>query len=203
MIRVDVLIPAAGAARRMRGRDKLLEPVGGCPQLRRVAAMAMAAGAPTVVALPRGDVARREVLEGLAVRIVEVRDTAEGMAASLRAGVAALPPDCAGVMILPADMPGIDANDIQCLCEVFRADPQAPILRGAAADGTPGHPVLFPARLFGALAEVAGDQGAREVLRRNAAQVRHVTLPGDHAVLDLDTPEDWHRWRARNDAPGD
>ena len=44
--RVAAIVLAAGAARRMRGRDKLLEPVGGRPVLRVVAEAARAA-APT------------------------------------------------------------------------------------------------------------------------------------------------------------
>ena len=36
-------------------------------------------------------------------------------------------------------------------------------------------------------------QGAREVLR--GAEVKLVPLPGRHALVDLDTPEDWAEWR--------
>ena len=40
--RIAALVLAAGAARRMRGRDKLLEPVAGRPLLRAVAEAALA-----------------------------------------------------------------------------------------------------------------------------------------------------------------
>ena len=55
----------------MRGRDKLMEPVGGRPVLRAVAAAARASrAAEVVVVLPPGAAARRAALDGLDVRIV-------------------------------------------------------------------------------------------------------------------------------------
>ena len=67
-------------------------------------------------------------------------------------------------------------------------------VRATGADGTPGHPVIFPARLFAALARLKGDTGARAVLEGEA--VLHVALPGRAALVDLDTPEDWAGWLA-------
>lgn len=193
--RVTILILAAGASSRMRGADKLLEPVGGRPLLAERAQAALAAGAPVVVALPVREVApaRWRAVEGLGVTSVAVDDAAAGMAASLRAGIEALPADTSAVLILLADMPEITPADMRALID--RADGQA-ILRGAGADGTPGHPVLFPRRDFAALAQVDGDQGAREVLGRERSRVRLVALPAAHALTDLDTPEDWARWNS-------
>lgn len=198
---VAILILAAGASSRMRGADKLLEPVDGRPLLAERAEAALTTGATVVVALPARDVApaRWRALEGLAVTCVTVEDAAAGMAASLVAGLHALPADAAGVLILLADMPEITPADMRALLDDFDG---STILRGAGADGTPGHPVLFAARDFAALAQVAGDQGARDVLSRERARVRLVPLPDAHAVTDLDSPEDWASWR-RSGRSGD
>jgi CTP:molybdopterin cytidylyltransferase MocA len=195
---VAILIPAAGASARMAPRDKLLEPVGGEPLLRRTARAALATGAPVLCTLPTDRPARAAALAGLALTRIAVPDAARGMSASLGAGVAALPPGCAGVMVLPADMPGIATQDLARLLAAF-ADGPGRILRGAAADGRPGHPVLFPADLFPELRRLEGDEGGRVLLRRHAARVTLVPLPGDRAVLDLDTPADWAAFRARRD----
>jgi CTP:molybdopterin cytidylyltransferase MocA len=100
-------------------------------------------------------------------------------------------------MMLLADLPEIDAADLRRVLAA-RADHPDAILRGAAADGTPGHPVLFPARFRSALMHLSGDRGARDLLRDHAAEVQLVRLPGRHAIADLDTPEDWAQWRAAN-----
>lgn len=187
-----ILILAAGAGRRMRGTDKLLEPVGGVPLLRHIATQARAVG-PLWVCLPPDAPQRRAVLVGLTCQIVPVPDADQGMSASLRRGVAALPTDAPGVMLVLADMPELSAADFQCMSNSFRTAPDQ-IHRAVNAQGQPGHPVVFPARLRGALGEVSGDQGARDILR--SERVITVPLPGQRATTDLDTPEAWADWRA-------
>jgi CTP:molybdopterin cytidylyltransferase MocA len=191
---VLILIPAAGSSSRMRGGDKLLEPVDGAPLLRRQAMMA-ATLAPVLVTLPPGRPARAAVLNGTGVQARTLPDAAEGMAASLRAGARAA--QGRALMVLPADMPDIDATDLATLIAEAAARPDA-ILRGTAADGTPGHPVVFPPDLLADLAALHGDEGARSVLRRHGLRIHPVPLPGRHALTDLDTPEDWAAWRAAN-----
>lgn len=190
-----ILILAAGASARMQGRDKLLEDVAGQPLLRDRARTALSTGAPVLVALPPQEAApaRWAALEGLEVTLVAVAHPEDGMSASLKAGLAALPASAPGLMVLLTDMPEISGADMAALLDRF--DGEA-ILRGAASDGTPGHPVLFPRRDFATLTRVSGDQGAREVLRAEADRVRLIPLPAAHALTDLDTQADWARWRA-------
>lgn len=189
-----ILILAAGASSRMRGGDKLLEQVAGEAQLARIARAALATGLTVHVALPPDRPDRRAVLADLAIRPVTVPDPAKGMAESLKAGLATLPPGAA-VMLLLADLPEITAADLTSLHALWQAEPEA-ILRGAAQDGTPGHPVCFPPDLRDDLMMLQGDEGARAVLVRHRARLRLIPLPDRHATTDLDTPEDWAAWRA-------
>jgi CTP:molybdopterin cytidylyltransferase MocA len=193
---VHVLIPAAGAARRMLGADKLLEPVDGVPQLARAAQAARGSGAALVwVTLPPDGAARRAVLKASRVKVIEVPDWQEGMAASLRAGVrAAAAHRATALIVLLADLPEIEAGDVARLITAHEEAPEA-VWRGAGEDGTPGHPVLLPARLFDAVAALRGDEGAKAVFAEEA--VRDLPLEGRRAVTDLDTPEAWAAWRAR------
>jgi molybdenum cofactor cytidylyltransferase len=195
---VHILILAAGASSRMRGADKLLEPVAGQPMLRHIAAVALGTGCPVTVALPLDQAAREVALDGLALRRLPVPDAAMGMSRALVRGIAVLaetgPED--GLMVLPADMPGFTSAALSRLIAEFAADPQR-ILRGGTSDGQPGHPVIFPHDLWPDLARVTGDEGGRSVLQANKGRVWVVPLPGQMATLDLDTPEDWAAWRAR------
>lgn len=179
----------------MRGTDKLLEPVAGQPLLRHQARTALATGAPVIVTLPPDRPERAAALADLPVTPVIVPDPSEGLAASLRAGVAALPDTAAAVMVLLADLPDLTTSDLALMIRTFRDDAAAPILRATAADGTPGHPVILPRRHFRALLALAGDDGARALLR-GAPDLRHIALPGTRATTDLDTPEAWAAWRA-------
>lgn len=197
---VHILVLAAGASSRMRGRDKLLQPIKGKPILRLVADTALGTGAPVIVTLPPASDARRKVLAGSNVRIVDVPDAALGMSRSIVRALADItaqdpgPED--GVMILPADMPGFSTKALADLISRFRAEPEL-IWRGGTLDGTPGHPAIFPADLWPQLARITGDEGGRSVLKRAQDRVRQVPLPGQMAVLDLDTPEDWAAYLGR------
>lgn len=180
----------------MRGGDKLLEQVAGLPLLRLMLERAGAvAEGPVLCTLPGPDHPRSACLDRLAVTPVFVTDAVEGMGASIRAGVGALPHGCGAVMVLPADLPEVEADDMRAMLTARQASPEA-ILHAVDCDGRAGHPVIFPADLFPALLRCHGDAGAREVLRGHADRIVTVALPDRHATTDLDTPEDWAAWRA-------
>ncbi len=191
---VPILIPAAGASRRMRGGDKLLEPVaGGRPLLAERLATARATGAPVLVALPpetRAPGRWAAIAGGAGVQVVTV--ARGGMGDSIAALARALPEAAQGALILPADMPDIRLGDLKKLLQAFDGKH---VFRGASAGGKPGHPVIFPRAMFAGLRALSGDSGARRLLE--GAAVRLVPLPGNHALTDLDTPEDWQAWRQR------
>lgn len=191
-----ILILAAGASSRMKGADKLLQQIDGQPLLRRLAEAARGTECPVLVTLPAAPGPRQAVLADLPLTPVAVPDAALGMAHSIRAGIAALPDGCAAAMILPADMPEIDAQDLRRMRDIWRGAAPDALLRATSAEGKPGHPVIFPARCFEALKNLQGDQGARSLLRHPDDKPLLVALPGNHALTDLDTPQDWARWRA-------
>lgn len=195
-----ILIPAAGASRRMAGRDKLMEPVDDIPLLRRQAHRALETGAAVLVTLPALDHPRAVALRGLPVRQVPVPDAGTGMAASIRRGIACLPPGLSGLAILPADMPDITSADISLLFDRFDAAGSKVLVQATGDDGTPGHPVIFPADCFAALSRVTGDAGGRAVVQVNYHRLVRVPLEGARALTDLDTPEAWQAWRAADSA---
>jgi len=158
-----------------------------------MALRALAVTPVVIVTLPAADHPRAASLDGLAVTRVVVADAAAGMSRSLVAGAAAVPPGH-GLMVLPGDMPGLTTAS---LAAVATAQDGTAVLRGAAVDGRPGPPILFPARLLPRVSRLPGDRGAAPILADADAKTRLITLPGDQAILDLDTPEDWAAFRAR------
>jgi len=200
-MRIATILLAAGSSSRMEGRDKLMERVDGQPLLHLMATRAISAGGPVIVALPMPNTpfgpARWACLDGLNVKPVSVPEATEGMNASLRTAVAALPQGLDAAMILLADLPELTADDLRTMRNAIAAHPDASIWRATDADGRPGHPVAFSARLFPDLIALAGDGGAQNVVRAHKDDVWLVPLPAAHATLDLDTPEAWDAWRNR------
>lgn len=201
---VAVLLLAAGGSTRMRGGDKLLETLGGEPLLRRGARRALASRArETVVVTGAHRAAREAALAGLPVRIVHNAHWREGMGTSIAAGVAALAPNPRAVLVMPADMPGIDTPLLDRLIDALPPGSPRCILRPRTATGAPGHPVLFGAAHLPALAASGGDEGARAVLAANRDGLRYLDVAGEEAATDLDTPEAWAAYRAaRRDDTG-
>jgi len=202
MTSLVVLIPAAGRAARMQGRDKLLERVDGQPLLRRQARLALSLNLPVRVTLPVDRPARRAALDGLdGVSLVALAQASEGLAASLREGGAwATGLGARGLVILLADLPELTENDLKCVLQAFDFSLQN-VVRATDDSRKPGHPVIIPARLFERLERLTGDTGAQAIFADEP--VTRVFLPGRRATTDLDTPAQWAAWRARSgQAPG-
>ncbi len=192
---VICLLPAAGMSSRMRGGDKLLEPVNGVPCLAAMAQRAIAAGLDVLITLPAHDHPREAVLNGLDLQIYRVPDPSEGMAASLRLAAKTVGNRASGMMILPPDMPAIDVNDLRKISDAFLTTPSK-IVQASTSNGIPGHPVVFPKHILPEFAKLSGDRGAADIVKTYKADVIYVSLEGNRARLDLDTPEDWANWRA-------
>jgi len=189
---VSVLILAAGASSRMRGRDKLLELVEGVPLLRRQACMALEVSGDVRVALPPAPHPRDDAVADLPVTLVRVPDAAEGMGASLRTLFAAVTAPRA--LLLLGDLPALEADDLRAVLAAPATAPGAVIWRGATQDGKGGHPMLVADAAYPDFIALCGDDGGRGVVAKHGAHL--VPLPGTRARLDLDTPEDWAAWRA-------
>ena len=187
---IPILILAAGQSSRMQGRDKLLEQVDGMPLLRQRALAALATSPLVYTTLPDENHPRAETIRDLPITLIPVSDAATGLAASLRTGVAVLP-DCNHFMVLLADLPEITSTDLTTLIQSIDTDHQ--IFRGTSANSTPGHPIIFHTSLRPLFARLTGDNGGKDIIATHPTKL--IQLPDDHAIRDLDTPQDWADWR--------
>ncbi|GLH69185.1 hypothetical protein GETHPA_07180 [Geothrix rubra] len=182
---VAAVVLAAGSGRRMGGPKALLV-VDGETLLRRAARTALAAGCTPVVAVV-GPWAPD--LEDLEVLVVPNPQADEGMASSIRAGLAALPEGVEAVLLLAVDQPAVDPGLLRDLLALFRASGGRP---AACAYGESlGIPAIFPAHLLPDLMDLRGDRGAKAILLREGA----IGLPFPEGARDLDRPEDLARFR--------
>lgn len=187
-VRHGVVLLAAGGSRRLGQAKQLLE-FGGESLVHRAARLALAT-APGDAVLVLGAHADA-VLAGvatLALRPVQCADWERGMGTSLRAGLAALSPDCAGALVLLCDQPDLDAAHLHALVQAWRLEPTR--AAASAYAGVLGVPALLPRAWFAELAALDGDRGARDLLRQRAADVRAV--PCAPLSRDIDVPADLH-----------
>jgi molybdenum cofactor cytidylyltransferase len=180
------VVLAAGAGTRF-GSLKQLVRVGGRPLLHSaVTRAAEITGNALLVVLGSGAAELAPLLKHAPGAVVVNHEWREGIASSIRAAVARLPATCSGVMLLLVDQAAVTADDLRRLAGTWRKHPQ--YIAAAQYAGGSGVPAIFPRSAFRDLAELRGDIGAREVLRRNPDRVLRVPMPS--AALDVNTPED-------------
>jgi molybdenum cofactor cytidylyltransferase len=179
------LLLAAGRSSRF-GADKLCAKLDGKAVIRWSATSLLSAVDVVYVVVAPGADAPVQALSRMDVRFVVNLAHAEGMASSIRAGVAALPADVEAVVIALGDQPRVSAEVMRALIARWRegnADAVAP-----RYDEGRGNPVLFARSCFAALLTLRGDVGARAVLEALGSRAAEVPVPGSIPV-DVDTPE--------------
>ncbi|TPJ58792.1 molybdopterin-binding/glycosyltransferase family 2 protein [Mesorhizobium sp. B2-7-1] len=187
-LKVDIVLLAAGRSSRMGGPNKLLALFDGEPLVRRTAGRALGSKAASTIVVTGHQRERvRSALGGLEVELADNPDFADGLASSLKAGIAKVAPDAAGAMIVLGDMPGVSSKDLDSLIDAFRRAGGQAVVR-ASHQGKRGNPVLLPRPLFAAVAQLEGDTGARHLVEAEGLDVIDVEI-GQGASIDVDTRE--------------
>ena len=107
------------------------------------------------------------------------------MASSVKAGIAALPAEADGVLVLLADMPRVAAATLDALIAAFDAPVVPPDAVVPTHGGHQGNPVLLGRALFAEVARLEGDAGARKLLPGRNVVSCAVDDPG--IKVDVDT----------------
>ncbi|MFQ5790691.1 MAG: NTP transferase domain-containing protein, partial [Acidobacteriota bacterium] len=183
------ILLAAGASRRM-GRPKLELRLGGLTVLQRSLECLLASRVdPVVMVVSPGGEKLSAFRSQSGVRVVVNPRAYEGMASSIRAGVAALPDQAEAVLIALADKPLVQPATVRAVVSRFEQT-GAPVVYPTYRKGQ-GHPVLIARALFGELLGLSGDSGAKGVIRKHAAAAVAVEVDDPGVLLDIDTAEDY------------
>jgi CTP:molybdopterin cytidylyltransferase MocA len=168
MTRAVGVLLAAGAGTRM-GRPKALVPDEHGSWLLRACVTLRNGGCDDVVVVIGADAAKARTLLGdLPIFVVEAADWADGMSASLRAGLGAAGEADAALLHL-VDLPDVGPEVVQRM--IRDASPDA--LAGAVYSGRPGHPALIGRDHWdGVMQDAVGDRGARDYLVAHGHAVR-------------------------------
>jgi molybdenum cofactor cytidylyltransferase len=187
---VAAVVLAAGRSRRMAPHNKLLVPDRtGKTMIARVVDNVLSSGArPVLVVLGHQAEAVEQILAGRPVRFVHAPDYADGLSASLKAGIAAVPPDSAAAIVCLGDMPLVTGRMIDRLLASY--DPTEgrrivlPTFRGKQ-----GNPMLWDRSFFAEILGITGDSGARFLVGKHVEVVAEVEMADDAVLRDFDTTE--------------
>jgi len=126
---------------------------------------------------------------------------------SLRSGLEELGDDVAAAVVLPVDHPRVRPATVATLLAAWREELESVGAAGRGAveaavpivrpvhDGRPGHPTLFPHRVWPRLQDTRLSDGARSVVE--SEQLVDVPVDDPGILVDIDTPADLERERER------
>lgn len=177
------------------GTPKQLLDVDGRPMLAAVVESIAAAGVDGIMVVTNADLVR--ALQGRLpadVRVLVNDDARSAMIDSIRLGLDALrplakPPD--GVLVCPADHPGISATDFGACLAAYRAAPGHIVV--ATRLGRRGHPLIFPWELEAVVRSAVCDAGLRALQHLHGDRMIEVACASPGVTTDVDTPEDYRR----------
>jgi len=182
-------ITAAGKSTRMGGFPKPLLTFDGRRFVERLVGTYAGLDIDPVVVLGHeaAEVRTRADLSDAVVR--DNPDYESGMLSSVRVAVEyAVERDADGVFLNPVDCPVTPVAVVESLASAAAdgGDVLVP-----STDGGRGHPPLFLADTFDALAAAPLDEGARAVVRSDATDTRSVPVDDERIFADVDTPAEY------------
>ena len=187
---IAAVVLAAGRSRRMAPHNKLLvADRTGKAMIARVVDNVLSSNARPILVVTGHQVEQvQHALGGRPVRFVHAADYAEGLSASLKAGIAAVPRGLRGRAGLPGRYAAGDRADDRPAAVALRsgrgtADRAADVPRQAGQPDAVG-PAVLPEIL-----QITGDSGARFLLAKHMEAVVEVEMADDAVLRDFDTTE--------------
>ncbi|HEY5299241.1 MAG TPA: NTP transferase domain-containing protein, partial [Acetobacteraceae bacterium] len=184
------VVLAAGRSRRMAPHNKLLvtDRTGKTMIARVIDNVLSSKARPILVVTGHMGAEIEQALGGRPVRYIHAADYAEGLSASLKSGIAAVPPEAAAALVCLGDMPLVTGRMIDRLLEAYDAD-EGRLIVLPTFRGKQGNPMLWDRRFFAEILAITGDSGARSLLSRHLENVAEVEMGDDAVLRDFDTTD--------------
>jgi molybdenum cofactor cytidylyltransferase len=188
---LGIVVLAAGFSHRL-GRPKALATVRGKNLLTRtIQVLTPYSTTKILVVVPAAAARYRIGISAGRVRFAVNPRRASGLASSVRLGIH-LSRHYSAVLLLPVDLVHLNQLDVGRLLARWRGSPRRVAARRIG--GRVGTPLILPHWLYASAAELTGDEGLRDVIRRLPDSIlAPMHMPS--ALTDVDTPEDLERAR--------
>lgn len=195
---MGAVVMAAGAGRRMGHQPKSLLCRDGEPLLLRQIRLLAEVGVEQIVVVLGHHAPQLQALLATTVVAPSLRWVVnpapdEGPGSSLRCGLVALPAGLATLLVLLADQPLLEPQDLQAMLAAWHGRAAGVELAVPVHAGQPGHPIVFGPLVRAQVLQATGGAGVREWRRQHPQQVLSVALEHERCTTDVDTAEDVQR----------
>jgi molybdenum cofactor cytidylyltransferase len=192
---IGAIILAAGQSRRM-GQPKMLLPWGEATIIEHVITTFRNAGIENILVVTGG--AREQVEEAIrkhSVQAIYNPDSASGeMLSSLQHGLAALPDRVGATLIGLGDQPQVQEGTVRLICQAYQEHKSQIVV--PSFQMRRGHPWLVIRQLWNEILSMQPPQSPRDFLNNHAREIYYVNVNTPSILADLDTPEDYRRFRS-------
>ena len=129
-------------------------------------------------------------LVGQTVKIVRNSTPEAGQQLSVRLGLTALSKDCDLILVMLADQPLLNRDDVLELISAYKHRPINKLVVLPEVHGQRGNPVCFSAELIYNMLASPEKISFRNYIDQNPGSVHKHLTTNEHFVIDLDTNED-------------
>ncbi len=112
---------------------------------------------------------------------------------SLQVGLCTLDPNLEAVLIVLGDQPQIQSSTIRLIIEEYRQRPCPMIV--PSYQMRRGHPWLVGVEFWDELFSLKTPATLRDFVRKHAQEIHYLNLDTPTILSDLDTPEDYQKFR--------
>ena len=192
--KIKKILLAAGESKRFGDKNKLLEIINGRPIINHILDTLFEIFDPSELIVIVGHEHKiiKDLIFNKGAKILENIDYRKGIGTSIALGVKKLNTDIDGVMIIPADMPYINAKDLINLEKKFIEFNCVKVVM-PEHNSRIGNPVVLPRNYFNTLKSLKNDFGARSLIRKKDI----ITLKtGFGTIFDIDTKEELAKTKA-------
>jgi len=194
--RVGAVVLAAGSSSRM-GEAKQLLPLADSTVLGRTLGNLLAAKVDEIVLVlgSSGETIRQRIAESPMkhLKIFVNTEYGQGMATSLRAGLAGLDENIDAALIVLADQPFIQAATFDRIMDQYRRSEAQIVI--PMFQGFRGNPVLLDRSVFHEVMALRGDIGCRAIFGNHLDGIVKAEVNDIGILLDIDNKDDYERLR--------
>lgn len=191
---ITAIILAAGESKRM-GEPKMLMPWGKSTVLQTVISTFQAASVKDILVVTGGAHQQVEALIGKTVETVfnENYQTGE-MLSSIQLGLSIKMREASAALICLGDQPQIEERSVRQICNAFLAQKSQIVVPSYQMQR--GHPWLVARPLWEELIAMKAPKTPRDFLTKHSRAIHYVVVDTSNILADLDTPEDYLKYKS-------
>jgi len=193
---ISAIVLAAGQSRRM-GSPKINLPWGKMTVLGQVVGTLLEAGLDEIILVTGAQpVVGVDEFVKQGIKLVYNPDCASGeMLSSFQVGLQATAAESQAALLALGDQPQMELAVVRAVMQAYKVS-RLPILIPSYQMHR-GHPGVMSRVLWGEILSMTPPATLREFLNSHAAEISYLDVATESVIQDLDTPEDYERFRPR------